>query len=180
MSESVSEPKPKDCPCEAVTHHYKGAGFGHGPVRDPETIAMAVFNNLDRNVSANRLTAESFDVRQLKRTNLSLLRCDFTSKATINSDVVLPNQRRQGDFVGLACANVGSVRSVEHGDVRHRVVCLIDKVELGDHDGHAALGFSDAFSASLETMSEKRRNIQRGLALATLAEKFGDISQLPT
>ena len=58
--------------------------------------------------------------------------------------------------------------------IHGRAVCVLDKVSQQDHDGHAALEYSE----SQEELTPKQKSKCRPLIQADLADAFGEILSL--
>jgi hypothetical protein len=167
-----------DCAKEAATQHHMGEEHGHGPLSAEEVVVLAVFEKTAH--EGNRLIATTFPVKQLNRGEISLAREMYTTSDTFESEVVRPAQKNWGDLVGVARVDVGTLRNIPYeiaGSapvLRGRGVCVLDRVVPGDHDGHAALEYSE----SLDRLSDKQRGIIRSRINGDIAEAFGEIVQL--
>lgn len=162
-----------DCKCEKESHHYrKDAAMGYGPVLSAEMVVLAVFEGDKHDAIAMRLKPAKFDSGQLKRFGVSLARTGFTTRPTFDEQVV-----RSKRLVGVAQAIAAQLRSVPYIDqlgrppVTGRAVCLIDKVDCGDHDGHAAIGWSESWNALAEGQKKRAGEI----AKSNIARAFGGI-----
>ena len=171
---SISDRVSSDCPCEAASRHFKGSPPGHGPVSNDETVVLAVYLDTPRQPGGGRLLPAAFRTDKLNSYDLSLARLRFTTKRAFQEDVVAT---RTADLVGVASATGVALRritydSTSHPAFRSRGVCLVDKVEQGDHDGHAALGWghSDA------ELSDKQKKRAREAIKQNLADSFGSIT----
>jgi hypothetical protein len=156
-------------------HHHLGAGAGPGPLLAAELLIFAVFSAQVR-VGA-RLTNKDFPTKSLKRGDLSLARHAHTSWATFRDNVLTPGQRLL-PIQGLAISEAGMLRGLiaELDSVvppkRLRSVCVLDKVEAGDHDGHAALKYCSE-EAALNERTE--RPVVRAQIQAELAATFSEV-----
>jgi hypothetical protein len=85
-----------------------------------------------------------------------------------------------GKLVGIARVYVASLRNIPYevaGSspvLEGRATCVLDKVVLGDHDGHAALEYSE----SLHRLTPKQKGIVRQQINGDIAEAFGEVIQL--
>jgi hypothetical protein len=133
---------------ELETQHYRGRWYGFGVVRDCEQVRLAVFERTQRNGS--RLTAKSFDGKHLAGKNESVARALYITRRVFDQRVATTDVERKGALVGVACADVSRIRSIPAefkmnlGTVRLRAFCVLDRVEQGDFDGHATVGYTDA------------------------------------
>lgn len=133
------------CEEEQDTRHYRGQGFGFGPVRNEE-IVMAGFSEQD--FVAGQLQKKAFPGKIIKNGNFSLARLDHTTKEDFEKNVIEP-KRNSTPITKVGRANVGEIRKLmvplhwEKPTRDIRSVCVIDKVEEGDHDGHAALKYCE-------------------------------------
>lgn len=158
---------PADCPCEATTQHFKGSPPGHGPVLDSETVTLAVFRDTPYDTESRRLLPAAFPTDRLNGGNLSLARLSHTNRSTFDTQVVAG---RMDDLVGVACASAFAIRQITYDSTSHpafkgRGVCLLDKVEDGDHDGHASLGWGRSdVELSVKQKQRAREAIKRNLA----------------
>jgi hypothetical protein len=137
-----------DCVEERRTQHYRGAWFGFGPVQDDERIIFAVFDTTK--VNDCRLTAKSFDNKQLSANNESIVRSSFVARAVFDQMVVERGKPEKGNLVGIAWADVSNVRQLKAEfnlgrptTINVRAFCVLDRVERGDFDGHAAMGYAE-------------------------------------
>ena len=163
-----------DCSCELQTCHHKGQGHGHGPVGNSETVVMAAFRGDKYDEESGKLKPAAFRNKQLQRQEVSLARPLHTSLPSFNEHVV---GGRQDEFVGIASADAAAIRRISypsrsHPEFRGRGVCLVDKVGEHDHDGHAALCWSE----SQGDLTEKQKERARETIKENLATAFGPIS----
>ena len=171
----------EDCADEKQTQHHLGAAHGFGPVMSEETVAFAV--SAKTPTDKNCLLMTSFETKQLKRKEQSVARVKYTTADDFNSFVVQPIEK--GDkFEGVATALVADIRLIPYGrqaSDKCRGICVIDRVDQGMHDGHAALCFGDKEPADLpETTKARERKLAdfRREVMSDLAEKFGPISTI--
>jgi hypothetical protein len=167
-----------DCAKELTTQHHLGLGYGFGPVSSAEAVLFAVFETTKR--EGDRLVATAFPARQLARGEVSVMRAAHTSKTEFCTNIVERLEASLGRLIGVARAEVGALRAIPYifDDVKPPVtgnaVCVLDKVVQGDHDGHAALEYSE----SQEQLSPKQKNIVRQKINADIADAFGEIVSL--
>lgn len=161
-----------DCPGEWQTQHYGGRWFGFGPVRNNERVIFAVFDSTP--LDGGELTANSFDANLGKGTQ-SIARAALVTRATFDAEVVDRGVPTKGRFLGIALAHVFAIRQLRadivlpDGTHRVRAVCVLDRVDEGEFDGHATMGYSDALGARL---SQKQRAIKRAEVRLDLANVF--------
>ncbi len=166
---------PSACVDELTTQHYRGFWHGHGPVLPDEMIVLAVFDQHPRNGS--RLNANAFDSAQLKKGELSVARADHTSYSDFQKHVIEPANK--GPFIGVVAARAEDIRALPydvkgvHPPQSGKALCVIDYVVRTDHDGHAALKFSDA----QDVLTDKQKKTVRLQIKADLADTFGEIRQ---
>jgi hypothetical protein len=166
---------PSDCAREGTTQHHRGLGNGHGLVSPRELVLVAVFEKTKRD--GLRLLPTTFEVRQLTRGEFSLARLMHMTKSEFQAYVIGPGETAQGQLVGVARADVAALRQIPYviegtqPALTGRGVCVLDKVAIGDHDGHAALEYSE----SQDQLTPKQKNIARQQINADLAEIFGPV-----
>ena len=164
-----------DCAKEAITQHHLGIGHGHGPVRLNEVVLLAVFERTPR--EEDHLIATTFPRGQLIRGEISLARRAHTTRATFDERVIQVLEPNFGKCLGVARASAAALRAIRFeipGTLPiagGRAICVLDKVGSGDHDGHAALEYSEA----INRLTEKQKSRYRPLIHADLAEAFGKI-----
>jgi hypothetical protein len=133
-----------DCVDEQQTQHYRGKWFGFGPVRNGERVRFAVFEQTKR--EGARLIGNSF--RNLKNSNESVVRSSYVTRSDFDTRIVSPGMAAKGRLVGIAVADVSRIRALRadvklnQGTVKVRSICVIDRVEDGDIDGHATMGYA--------------------------------------
>jgi hypothetical protein len=85
-----------------------------------------------------------------------------------------------GKCLGVARANVAILRAIRFEvpgttpTINGRAACVLDIVSQADHDGHAALEYSESENA----LTQKQKSKCRPLIHADLAEAFGEIISL--
>jgi len=159
-----------ECPEEAATQHYLGAGYGFGPVQSSEQVAFAVFETTERD--GNRVKATAFQTKQLKRHEVSLARINYMNIVEFESEM-RPLLTTQGPLVGIARAQVGKIRALDYNvnGTSERAFCVTDKVTALDFNAHAALGYSE----NQEALTAKQKSKIRAALHADLADTFGDL-----
>src|SRR5215469_12111759 len=137
-----------DCPEERSTQHYRGEWCGFGPVADDEHVIFAVFQKTK--CREQQLAQDSFDNSNLKMRTQSLARGAFVSRSIFNRKIVDALNQTKGPLIGIALADVSKIRAIpakinlNNTEIRVRALCVLDRVERGDCDGHATVGFSEA------------------------------------
>lgn len=127
---------------------YLGLGYGFGPVSSAESVLFAVFETTKR--EGDRLIATAFPAEQLARGEVSVTRAAHTSKTEFCTHVIEPLEASLGKLIGVARAEVGALRAIPYifDDVKPpltgKAVRVPDKVVQGDHNGHAALEYSES------------------------------------
>jgi hypothetical protein len=164
-----------DC-IELRTHHHKGKWHGFGPIRDCERILFAVFENTKRDGS--RLVSNSFDTKSLTRYEQSVGRAFCLMRRQFDLHVVGTVPSKKGRLIGVASIEVSRLRGLRaeigtHGAVHVRALCVIDRVEHGDYDAHATIGYSKA--STPDGISETRLGKLRSRIRMDLADAFSDI-----
>lgn len=162
------------CADEQFTHHHLGVGHGFGPVKPEEIVAFVVISKAQ--TFDNEILLVSFNKKRLSEKEESVSRVAHTSFAAFQEYVAKPIETGGGSIKGVATATVSMIRSLRLGkqdDVKERrAICVLDKVQPGEHDGHAVLAFADA----PEVMGETRLGILRKEVRAELALLFGRIT----
>lgn len=130
---------------------------------------MAVFEDTPRDEKARQLTKKTFPSKQLQRDEFSLARLSHTDRLAFEKNIVGTRK-----LVGVACAPAAKLFDllyVSQGPApwTGRAVCLTDVVSERDHDGHAALGWSESQNGMGETVRGRVREIIKN----NLAEIFG-------
>jgi hypothetical protein len=155
-----------ECVEEQQTQHYRGKWHGFGPVKDGETLILAVFERTRR--QGSKITAETFT--NLKGHSESTARRSFVTRSDFVLGIVQPGESTKGSIVGIATARVSDIRAlradiiVGHATVKVRSLCVIDKVERGDIDGHATIGYAEMKGVSQAQIGRVRANIRMDLA----------------
>jgi hypothetical protein len=165
-----------ECAEEKETQHYLGDSQGFGPVDDSEYIYFAVFEKTPRD--GDRLSADSFDNKALKRSGQSVSRASHTSRKVFDNDVVRTGANPKGALQGVATALVGTIRSLRSRvklnstEISVRAFCVLDHVLSGDYDSHATIQYGVRTSDGL---SENQISKIRTKARLDLADVFGPI-----
>ena len=139
-----------------------------------ECLIFAVFRADAR--LGTRLTDKDFPTSRLKKGDLSLARHAHTSWATFRDYVLAPGQRSQ-PFQGIAVSQADAIRSLvaeitsSTPPTLLRSVCVLDKVENGEHDGHAALKFCSEQAA----LPEKAKFVVRAQIQSELIATFSEV-----
>src|ERR1700730_8928089 len=170
-----------DCVHEKQTQHYKGQWHGFGPVSNCETIIFAVFEQTKRN--AARLTASSFTKAYLAKTAQSLARASFLTRVCFDRNIVEPGMSEKGALIGIAYVKVAEVREI-HVDIKTntgtknvRALCVLDRVDAGDYDGHATAGYAEAGAkATTHQISQAQLGSVRAKIRMDLANIFSEIA----
>jgi hypothetical protein len=132
-----------ECVEEQCTGHYRGRWHGFGPVHNHERVLLAVFETTKRD--GFRLTGDSFNNKHLASSSESLVRISYVTKALFDSEIVSRALPQKGALVGVACAKASEIRrlhadiKVSHGIRKVRAICVLDRVDEGDLDGHATM-----------------------------------------
>ncbi len=163
------------CPNEDTTQHYLGSPPGHGPVGDEERVAYAVFEKSKQN--GTNLVDGEFRSKDLKRGCVSLARSAHTTLADFMTNVAAPAAAEMGALIGVVFADVANIRSITYpllnskSDATARGLCVLDKVEPKDHDGHAALKFGE----TIEGLPEGQKTTARAFVIAELMHRLSEI-----
>jgi hypothetical protein len=155
-------------------HHYLGVGAGPGPVLPSECLIFAVFRADAR--LGTRLIEKDFPTNRLKRGDLSLARHAHTSWATFRDYVIAPGRQSQ-HFQGIAVSRADALRSLiaevtsSTSPALLRSICVLDKVEDGEHNGHAAL----KYCAEQAALSDKAKRVVRTQIESELTATFSEV-----
>lgn len=178
-----------ECAEEKQTQHHLGAGYGFGPVQDPEYVYFAVFEETLINTDEGKLAADSFENKALKKANQSVSRASFTSRAVFEEHVVRAGDNTKGALKGVAAALVDKIRSLRspiqmQGTEKWvRSFCVLDCVMPGDYDSHATIGFGERTKPHEDNgvkvdMSEPYIKKIRAAARMELADVFEAIKSI--
>ncbi len=171
------------CADEGRTLHYNGSWRGFGPVQDGERVLFAVFEGTPLEGSSI-LIEKSFSNFNLIRTSESLARTFYVTAKIFWQSIV-----RRRTIIGIACANVSDLRNLvaqiqpPSGIKQVRAICVVDKVEEGDCDGHAAMGYGEETRGQGMTegqIGKIRKNIRMDLATKFSTIIPADDHQWPT
>jgi hypothetical protein len=169
--------------CEKTTQHHLGhEGRGFGPVAPDEIVVFVVFEKIPH--AGDRVTAESFDQKQLKRGHQSLARLQYVSHDDFVEHFIKPNEARLGRCIGVSIAAAENLRAISYlvdsvnPPESGPAVYVVDKVDPGDHDAHAALVYSRELMDALERRGQALRGILRARVHASIARAFGAILQI--
>jgi hypothetical protein len=165
----------RPCPRERITQHLKNGG--HGIVVDDEVVIFVVFDGMVE--VGGKLSRKHFNTKKIRDGDLSLARQRYTTMNDISTFVIEPARKAGLVLNGAVVAQVDKLRSIARTQPPAgllRGVCVIDRVEDGDHDGHAALiGCADQ-KASLT--NEQTLGKFRGQIALDLAEKFSEVKEI--
>lgn len=154
-----------ECADEQLTQHYRGRWFGFGPVRDSEYVFFAVFDDMPH--SSLSIAANSFS-KNLKNSTESIGRGSYVTIGDFKRHIV-----RNKSAIGVVRAHVSAIRmlraEIQLNAITKRVrsVCILDRVERDDCDGHATMGYGKETAAqgmSQGQIGKKRLDICRDLA----------------
>lgn len=164
------------CDCEKVSHHYDGHGLGI--VVDLEVIIFVVFDT--RLQVGDKLTSDCFMAKRLSKGEISLARKAYTTLNDIDDFVLSPAKARGETAVGASVIEAKTIRHIvvalDDGHQKRNVrgACVLDKVDLEDHNSHAALKGCTKYGA----ISDKQLGKLRLQFASDLAKKFGPIQHL--
>lgn len=167
-----------DCPAEKQTQHYKGKWHGFGPVSSCETVIFAVFDTTKRNGS--KLAANSFRSDSLVKNAQSLGRAPYLTRVCFDREIVESGETEKGTLVGVAHAKVDVLRKLRaeiptnSGRKRVRALCILDRVDKGDFDGHATAGYAEV--TERENLSQNNLGKVRAAIRMDVANVFSDIT----
>jgi hypothetical protein len=153
------------CPGEEETQHFRGRWFGLGVVRDPEQVIYAVFETTP--LDGSSITGDSFDHKNLVAKQQSFLRRAFVTRRLFNRNIA--TSKNKGAFIGVSLADV-KVRDlradfkVKHETITVRSVCVLDRVDRGDIDGHCTMGYAEVAQVGPQQLGKKRPLIRMDLA----------------
>lgn len=159
------------CAREVVDHDQIDTGLGL--VADDEILAFAVFD--EDGSMGETASPTAFKSKSLKRGDLSLARLRHTNLGTFRDRVVKPKNDNGQVFRGVVVASALELRnkkvSLDQPKIEMRAVCVLNKVEVGDIPGHAALQFCQ----SQDGLTEPQRARIRAVIAAELVELFGAV-----
>ena len=136
-----------------------------------EEVVFAIFDDVPHDKTTSKLLPHAFRTDRMNAHNLSLARASFTTRATFEREVV-----QSAKLVGVARVQASRLRdliytSTSEPKFNGRAACVSDKVNEGDHAGHAALGWAE----SQEGMKPNQRARAREFIRDSLVEVFGTI-----
>ena len=149
-------------------------GIGPGPVLPTEQLVLAVFQGAP--INGSMLAPTAFDNKQLVKGDVSLARVSYTTRAMFDAQVVAP--KAPDKLIGVVICEAATLRALDVPNPtnptvqRIRSVCVIDKIVAGDHEGHAALEYTE--DQTLITNGGTRGKL-RLLIAAQLAHAFGNV-----
>jgi hypothetical protein len=127
-----------------------------------------------------RLAPTAFRNARLQAGDVSLARLSYTTREDFDAYVVAP-KTASDPLQGVVTCAVEVLRGLRI-DIPYtspvtalRAICVIDRVEVGDHDGHAALMYCEE-QQSIQGKKTKER-IRADIA-AALASAFGEVKAL--
>jgi len=138
-------------------------------------VALALFSAQSR--AGQNLVDTDFIDDQLKRNDQSLSRVKWTSGAAFHRYVVVTRAGQVRPVSGIASARVIKLRELRfkvpnsNPVMSGAALCVIDRVEAGDHDGHAALGYA----ADMQALTPNQKKKTRPLVRAEAARQFSTI-----
>ena len=168
------------CAKEQTTQHHLGAAHGHGCIRPMEDLVIAVFDSTPLEAGGTRLSPLAFPTKQLSHGEVSLARSLHTSRKDFENHVLSPRRDAGSRVHGVSVASAHMLRSLPatlpgaNPPMRMRAVCVLDKVVPGDHDGHAALQYSE----EQNDITAKQKARLRSLIAADLANVFSPVCSI--
>lgn len=168
-----------DCVDEQSTCHYRGRFFGFGPVQDPESVKFAVFDTTP--VDGSRVVNDTFDNASLAKSNQSLARSAFVTLTEFHKRIVAPSASSKGKLVGVTTAVTGKLRALRAeiktntGTTKVQAVCVYDRVENDDCEGHATIGYAKAIDE--QGMSPTQKGKVRARIRLDIAEEFSEVKK---
>lgn len=132
---------------------------------------FAIFEDVPHDKTTSRLLPLAFGADKMNRHEQSLARAGFTTRETFDREVV-----RSAKLVGVARVQASRLRELVYTSTTEpkfngRAACLTDRVEEGDHAGHAALGWAE----SQDGMKPGQKARAREFIRDGLVEVFGTI-----
>jgi hypothetical protein len=155
---------------ERSLHHRPWFG-GFGPVQNPEEVMFAVFDGTP--IEGTSLQANSFESKRLKNRAQSLTRTLCVTKTEFSRRIV-----RARRLQGVATAPAAHLRALTADiNIQGRwkkvpAVCLLDRVDRGEPDGHATMGFT---SHTTEDVGQKQLKLIRDKIMLDVADVFSPI-----
>ena len=130
--------------------------------------------------AGDRLTVDQFRSKPLGRGDISLARKAYANLDILQRAVIDPAISRGEVVVGASSVVVKTIRDIDAliNDGRQerlvKAACVLDRVDPGDHDSHAALKGCEGH----QIISDKQLGKVRTRIAADLANKFGPIISL--
>lgn len=169
---------------EQKTAHWRGVWRGFGPVENGEIVRFAVFETSKKD--NNELKPQSFDRAKLRQANESIARERFVTRTIFERDIGGGGSSPKGALIGIAYARAEDIRSIRarhpyppKGSAGTEVqgFAVYDRVERGDCDGHAVIGYSRQI-AELNVNTDKHNSKLREALALELVEAFSEITPL--
>lgn len=161
------------CEPESTTQHFRGRWHGFGTVQDHENLFYAIFESTE--TANGRLCADSFRNKNLIRSIESIGRSSFVTRAVFDDRISSPTK---GKATGISVTVGSSLRALKAdippGDpaaAKVRSICVLDRVQGGDFEGHATLGYSELINGNL---SDKQLGKVRATIRMDLANAFSE------
>jgi len=152
-----------------------GSGVGQGPVAHGEIVALGIC--LSTPPEGGKVTAKAFKTSLLQDGDLSLSRIAYTDTPTFQTKVVAP-KAASDPIQGVAICSVSTLRDIyinvpkAQPPSRIRGACVLDKVETGDHEGHATLEYCEEQN---NIKNPNTKGMVRAAIAIALASAFGDV-----
>jgi hypothetical protein len=134
---------------------------------EEQQLIFAVFERTK--YQGSRLAGDSF--KDLKNANQSTVRSSYVTRSLFHREVAQPGTTTKGALIGIAVADVSRIRALKadiklnRATVKVRSICVIDRVDEGDIDGHATMGYADMQDGVSQTqIGTVRMNIRMDLA----------------
>jgi hypothetical protein len=145
-----------------------------------EIILLVIDNDEHFDSTTKQLEVSAFSVNKLKKCNLSVARLKYTTAQELEKYVIEPIVSRNQTAYGVSQALAKDIRHIDYRDMRGtkvgKAICVVDRVEADDHNGHASLGFSKAD----ERVPDTQRRKFRPFVFADLARHFSPLQELST
>lgn len=167
-----------DCSRELFSQHFLGPSAGHGPVHNEEILGLAVFGVL-RDACAGLIPSD-LQSKRLRRSELSVARLKYTTRAIFLDKVVRPEDGNKRGLLGIATALTQDIRGLTYvveGVIPKksgRALCVLDIVVEGDYEGHAAFGYSE----SMEPLKDGQKSRIRLVIQNDLIRLFGCVKDI--
>ncbi len=164
------------CSREGINNHHLGTGYGR--VGDGETLVYAVFDS--ETMFGERLRTSDFDTKAFLHGNVSLARTAYTTRKDFENNILAPKTASSSKFCGVSSAKAADLRSIKRSvsgpqpPPNFRGFCLLDKVELGDMESHAAL----QTCKEQQGLTAKQKGSFRAALAADLCDAFGVVGKI--